>query len=161
MRFDFSGSGSPYLRHGKHGPPLVIQDAQGADITITQLPVAQAYKILGTYQAAVARQNQQHSALLKKATNHCRTLALSKVFKQGASIYYSSVFLKSVGYPLGFCHLTNSHLDSLQGPMVFTTLQKMGYNSRMSCKATFGPTKYGGLDFRDLKSNRVWNPFAS
>jgi exonuclease III len=151
MRFDFSGTGTPYLRHGKHGPPIVIQDAQGEDITITQLPVTQAYKILGTYQAAVASQRQQHTVLLQKATDHCRTLALSNVSKRGAWIYYSSVFLRSVGYPLGVCHLTTSQLESLQGPMVSTTLQKMGYNSRMSRKATYGPTKYGGLDFRDLK----------
>jgi hypothetical protein len=52
MRFDFSGAGSPFLRHGKHGPPIVIKDATGSDITIEQLPVTQAYKILGTYQAA-------------------------------------------------------------------------------------------------------------
>ena len=56
MRFDFSNAGSPFLRHGKHGPPIIIQDAKGADITIEQLPVTQAYKILGIYQAAVQQQ---------------------------------------------------------------------------------------------------------
>jgi hypothetical protein len=35
--------------------------------------------------------------------------------------------------------------------MISTTLQKMGYNSCMSRAVVFGPTKYGGLDFRDLK----------
>jgi hypothetical protein len=35
--------------------------------------------------------------------------------------------------------------------MVATTLKKMGYNSRMSSSVTFGPTKYGGIDFRDFK----------
>jgi hypothetical protein len=151
MRFDFSGAGSPFLRHGKHGPPIVINDAAGGDITIEQLPVTQAYKILGTYQAAVASQRQQHSVLKKKTTDHCRALALSNVSKPGAWIYYSSVFLRSVGYPLGVCHLSNSQLDSLQGPMVATTLNKMGYKSRMSRSVTFGPTKYGGIDFRDFK----------
>jgi len=151
MRFDFSNAGTPFLRHGKHGPPIIIQDAKGADITIEQLPVTQAYKILGTYQAAVQRQRQQHSVLKKKASDHNRTLALSNVSKRGAWIYYSSVFLRSVGYPLGVCHLTDSQLDSLQGPMVSTTLQKMGYNRHISRAVTFGPTKYGGLDFRDLK----------
>ena len=151
MRFDFSASGTPFLRHGTHGSPIVIKDPQGADIPIKQLPVTQAYKILGTYQAAVTRQRQQHTVLMKNALNHCRTLALSNVSQRGAWIYYSSVFLRSVGYPLGVCHLTDSQLDSLQGSMVSTTLQKMGYNSRTSRAITFGPTKYGGLDFRDLK----------
>jgi hypothetical protein len=154
MRFNFSKAGSPFLRHGKHGPPIVIQDAAGDDITIQQLPVTKAYKILGTYQAAFASQRQQHSVLKKKATEHCRALALSNVSKRGAWIYYSSVFLRSVGYPLGVCHLSNSQLDSLQGSMVATTLKKMGYNSRMSRAVTFGPTKYGGIDFRDFKVER-------
>jgi hypothetical protein len=66
MRFDFSNSSSPFLRHGKHGPPIIIQDAKGDDIMIQQLPVTQAYKILGTYQAAVQEQNQQHSVLKRK-----------------------------------------------------------------------------------------------
>jgi hypothetical protein len=101
MRFDFSGAGSPFLHHGKYGPPIVIKDAAGDGITIEQLPVTQAYKILGTYQAAVASQRQQHSVLKKKATNHCGALALSNVSKRGAWIYYSSFFLRSVGYPLG------------------------------------------------------------
>jgi exonuclease III len=151
MRFDFSAPGTPFLRHGTHGPPIVIKDPQGNDIPIKQLPVTQAYKILGTYQAAVTRQRQQHAVLLKNSLNHSRTLALSNVSTRGAWIYYSSVFLRSVGYPLGVCHLTDSQLDSLQGPMVSTTLQKMGYNSKTSRAITFGPTKYGGLDFRDLK----------
>jgi exonuclease III len=151
MRFDFSSSGVPFLRHGSHGPPIIIKDPNGEDITIQQLPVTQAYKILGTYQAAVVRQRQQHSVLKKKSNDHCRTLALSNVSPQGAWIYYSSVFLRSVGYPLGVCHLTNSQLASLQGPMVATTLKKMGYNSRMSRAVTFGPSKYGGLAFHDLR----------
>jgi hypothetical protein len=147
MRFDFSGVGTPFLRHGKHGPPIIIKDAHGKDITIKQLPFTQAYKILGTYQAAVQQQRQQYSVLKKKADAHCRTLALGNVSKRGAWIYYSSVFLCSVGYPLGVCHLTDSQLDNLQRSMVSTTLQKMGYNSRMSRAVVFGPTKYGGLDF--------------
>jgi hypothetical protein len=141
MHFDFSGMGTPFLRHGKHGPPIIIKDANGEDITIEQLPVTQAYKILGTYQAAVQQQRQQYSVLKKKADAHCRTLALGNVSKRGAWIYYSSVFLRSVGYPLGVCHLTDSQLDNLQRSMVSTTLQKMGYNSRMSRAVVFGPTK--------------------
>ena len=141
----------PIPPDGQHGPPIVIKDAEGDDITIQQLPVMQAYKILGTYQAAVTTQRQQHAVLQKKASDHCRTLALGDVSPRGAWIYYSSVFLRSVGYPLGVCHLSNSQLDTLQGPMVATTLKKMGYNSRMSRDVTFGPTKYGGLNFRDLK----------
>ncbi len=151
MRFDFSGTGSPYLRHGKHGPPIIIKDAAGDDITIKQLPVTQAYKILGTYQAAVLNQRQQHLVLKQKANDHCRALALSNVSQRGAWIYYFSVFLRSVGYPLGVCHLTASQLENLQGPMVATTLKKMGYNSRMRRDVVYGPSKYGGLDFRDLK----------
>ena len=64
---------------------------------ITQLPVTQAYKILGTYQAAVVRQRQQHEVLLKNANEHCQTVALSNLSKPGAWLYYSAVFLKSVG----------------------------------------------------------------
>jgi hypothetical protein len=129
MRFDFSGVGTPFLRHDRHGPPIIIKDAHGDDITIEQLPVTQAYKMLGTYQAGIQQQHQQHSVLKKKVNDHCHTLALANVSKRGTWTYYSSVFLCSVGYPLGVCHLTNSQLDSLQSSMVSTTLQKMGYNS--------------------------------
>jgi hypothetical protein len=151
MRFDFLGAGTPLLCHGKHGPPIIIKDAQGTDITIEQLPVTQAYKILGTYQAAVTRQRQQYAVLKKSSINHCCTLALSNVSNCGAWIYYSSVFLRSIRYPLSICHLTDSQLDSLQGHMVSTTLQKMGYISHFPCAVTYGPTKYGGLDLHDLK----------
>ena len=35
--------------------------------------------------------------------------------------------------------------------MVVTTLKKMGYNSQMSRAVTYGPSKYGGLAFHDLR----------
>jgi hypothetical protein len=47
--------------------------------------------------------------------------------------------------------LTDSQLDSLQGSMVSTTLQKMGYNSRTSRAITYRPTNNGGLDFQNFK----------
>jgi hypothetical protein len=78
-------------------------------------------------------------------------VALSNVSPQGAWIYYSSVFLQGVADSLGVCHLTASQSDGLQGAMVSTTLQKMGYNSHTSRAVAYGLSKYGGLDFQDLK----------
>ncbi len=66
MQFYFSNLGVPFLHHGKHGPPIIIKDPHGEDITIQQLSVTQAYKILGTSQAAVVCQCQQHSVLKRK-----------------------------------------------------------------------------------------------
>jgi hypothetical protein len=151
---NFSASGHPVLQPGQFGPPLILQDANGQDTQIRQYSALQSHKILGSYQAPISNQRPQYQDLLSKARLHARTVASSHVRPHEAWIYYYSVFLRSVGYPLGVSHLSPSQLDNLQRPMVSITLQKMGYTRSLSRAIAFGPSRYGGLDFRDLRTEQ-------
>lgn len=151
LQVDFTPKGLPTFRPGTFGPPLQVRDSSGATITIKQMSFATPHKILGSYQAPVASPRTQFTILLKKATLFARTLSTSHVQPHEAWIYYYAVFLKSVGFPLAVSHLSAAQLDAIQKKMVCVTLQKMHYCSTMSRAVVFGPSRYGGLDFWDLR----------
>jgi hypothetical protein len=148
---DFTLSGLPTLRPGQFGPRLQLKDSHDRSIVIKQYSAFTSHKILGSCQAPVSTSKTQYETLLHKACLHARTLGSSHVRSQDAWVYYYSVFLRSVGYPLGVSHLSPKQQENIQRPMISITLQKMGYSRSTSRALAFGPSYYGGLDYRDLR----------
>ena len=65
-------------------------------------------------------------------------------------MFYSSVFCKSVGYPLAASRLSDCQLLKIQGPMIPVILNRLGYERRLSHALAFGPCKFGGLGLTHL-----------
>ena len=151
LKFLFDSTGKPTLKLGKHGPPVQVNDPDGVLMNIKQLSCDDPYKILGTQQAAVLFQDKQYKVLQKKATSLNKALSCSGVSRTGAYVFYSSVFLTSVGYPLALCHLTGKQLQALQTKIVPTVLQKMGYVKSFKRDLIYGPSRYGGQGFHNLR----------
>jgi hypothetical protein len=88
--------------------------------------------------------------LQKKATSLLRHLALSNCSANAAWLYYSSVFMTGVGYPLSVSRLTKTQLKQLQAPMTALTLNRLEYPKSLSRTVVFGSWYYGGLEFASL-----------
>ena len=152
LRTDFDMNGAPILRSGTHGDPIIIRDASGNPTALTQLSVYTPYKTLGTFQCPGSAQRQQMDTLVQKAQLLVRTLATSACRGQAAWLYYSSVFCKSVGYPLAVSRMSTKQIGKIQGPMTPVILNRLGYERRLSHALAFGPRSFGGLGLTHLKT---------
>ena len=150
LRTDFDMNGAPILRSGTHGDPIIIRDASGNPTALTQLSVYTPYKTLGTFQCPGSAQRQQMDTLVQKAQLLVRTLATSACRGQAAWLYYSSVFCKSVGYPLAVSRMSTKQIGKIQGPMTPVILNRLGYERRLSHALAFGPRSFGGLGLTHL-----------
>jgi exonuclease III len=154
LHTDFTPSGIPYFRGGQFGTPIVIEDATGHRTQLEHSSAYQAYKTLGTYQAATKRQKTQFEMLQKKAGSLVRTLALSSCSANAAWLYYSSIFMKGIGYPLAVSRLSKTQLHQLQAPMTSLTLNRLGYPRSTSRTVVFGSRFFGGLEFASLATTQ-------
>ena len=155
LRTDFDKHGAPILRTGRHGEPIVISDPHGRSTTLKQLSVYSPYKTLGTQQCPGSAQRSQSSVLIKKAQSLVRTLATSSCHGHPAWMFYSSVFCKSVGYPLAVSRLSTKQLLQIQGPMIPVILNRLGYERRLAHSLAFGPRSHGGLGLTHLKTTKL------
>jgi hypothetical protein len=68
-----------------------------------------------------------------------------------AWVHYTAVFQRSVGYPLGMCHLSESQLHDLQKKYIPALLNKIGIVRTHAHTLVFGPRSYGGIGCNDLR----------
>jgi hypothetical protein len=155
MRTDFDRNGAPVLRAGKHGDPIIIHDHNHNPTTLKQLSVYTPYKTLGTFQCPGSHPQGQADALIKHSKALTRTLATSNCHGPPAWMFFTSVYQKSIGYPLAVSQLSPKHLHHIQGPMIPLILNRIGYERRLSRKLTFGPRQFGGLGLPHLLSYKI------
>jgi hypothetical protein len=147
---DFDSNGTPYMRPGCHGEPIMIRDHQQQLTTLKQLSVYTPYKTLGTIQCPGQAQRGQISTLIRRSKERVRTLSTSTFRGQSAWMFFSLVYCKSVGYPLAICRIQPKHLQQIQGPMIPVILNRLGYDRRLARSLTFGPRYFGGLGIPNL-----------
>jgi hypothetical protein len=143
LQSKFMPSGKPFFRGGKFGKPILISDRNQTISTLKHLSAYALFKTLGTYQAATHGQKKQFEVLQEKASSLCRTLALSHCSANAAWLFYSSIFMKSIGYLLLVSRLTCSQLRAIQGPVVSITLNHMHYSKWTARVLVYGPRYYG------------------
>ena len=152
LRTDFDSNGAPVFRAGTHGDPIQIKDAYANTTTLKQLSVYSPYKTLGTYQCPGRRQKKQTQELINRSKSLVRTLATSSCGGHAAWLFYSSVFCKSVGYPLAISRLSDRQILIVQGPMNPIILNHLGYNRRLAHDLAFCPRNLGGLGLNHLRT---------
>jgi hypothetical protein len=136
------------------GTPITIRDDSGQITPIEHSSAHHAYKTLGTFQAATKRQTIQYQMLKKKATTLFRNLALSTCSANAVWLYYSSIFMKGIGYPLSVSSLSKTQLKQLQAPITALTLNCLRYPKSLSRTVVFGSSLYGGLEFALLDTTQ-------
>jgi hypothetical protein len=93
-----------------------------------------------------------HDQLKKKAANLARVLALSHCLGNAAWRFYSSIYMKAMGYHLSESQLSKTQLKELQSPIVSLTLNCMHHSKPTAQVLVFGPRHFGRLEFGTLET---------
>jgi hypothetical protein len=98
-------------------------------------------------------------ALLSTAKDFSSGLLCSALSKQDTWVAYFAVFVPPMTYILPVSHHSKKQLRKLKSPATRATLMKLGFNRNTAHRVVFGPSRYGGLGFRDLCVKQGINQF--
>jgi hypothetical protein len=122
---------------------------------VQQLNFNESHKYLGNHLMTGMHMNDAHGALQTTASSYGSRLLSSPLSKRDAWIAYFAVFIPSMAYTLAVSHHPPKHLKKVQSAASRATLMKLGFNRNTPSWVVFGPSRYGGLGFRDWPSNRA------
>ena len=109
------------------------------------------YQSLGTIQGICTEQNDQFEIQLAKSKQLMTALVCSGVSAKCAWIHWNLVFVSSIGYLLGVCHLDETQLHDLQKYYLPVVLNMMGFSKTYAHAMVFGPSTHGGIGGIDLR----------
>ena len=140
--------GIPQLIPGQVGRDLFVTPASGTPIQIQPLSAYSSHKTLGHRKEPSGNQISQRKDLEKKCKKALILVSSSPLDRQTAWTYYFSHFLPSVGYPLSNCFFTQTQLKKLQSKVMLSIFAKCGFNRTTCQDILFGPSRFGGGNFR-------------
>jgi hypothetical protein len=85
-----------------------------------------------------------------KAQQFTSAIYSSRMRRQDASIAYSCYYISSIGYTLAVTNMLVNKCDTIQSPVMCTTLNNMFINRNVAWKIVFGPKNLGVLEMHDL-----------
>ena len=148
----FSRAGAPVLAADHEAWHIDIEDkTDNTTERVNAISAYTPYKSLGTIQGICKKQTDQFECQLIKAKRLTCALACSGVSATCALIHWNSVFLATIAYPLGVCHLNDTQLHTLQKKYIPVVLNKMGFQRTYAHAIVFGPQSHGGIGGIDLR----------
>ena len=153
LHWNFSLSGAPLLQdlsHTEH-PPLSIQTARrDQGYIIPYRNPYQAHKTLGHYKEPAGTQRAQFRHLLEKTTTMARFLRHSPINSRETRLFYTTIYLPRMTYPMKNTFFTKPQLEQLQRQALGVTIQKLGFNKCTARVIIHGSTQYGGAQLPHL-----------
>jgi hypothetical protein len=89
-------------------------------------------------------------ALLTTSSSYSSRLLCSNLSRCDTWVAYFAVYIPSMTYTLPVSHHSPKQLKKLQSKATRATLMKLGFNRNTAHRVVYGPSRYGGLGFRDL-----------
>jgi hypothetical protein len=94
--------------------------------------------------------NDAFRALMTTSSSYVSRLLCSSLSQPDTWVAYLAVFIPSMTYTLPVSHHPPKKLRKLQSKATRATLMKLGFNRNTTHRVVVGPSRYGGLGFRDL-----------
>jgi hypothetical protein len=117
---------------------------------VKHLNFNESHRYLGNRLVTGMQMTDAYQALLATATSYSSHLLCSSLSKRDTWVAYFAVFLPAMTYTLPVSHHIPKQLQTLQSPATRATLMKLGFNWNTAHRMVYGPSRYGGLGFRDL-----------
>ena len=153
LSWTFSPLGVPALTKALPASQVTVHNIhRTTSQQILAISAHHAHKTLGHYKDPAGNQRQQLIELQLKCDKAADFIARSPLNRQEAWTYYFAIFLTSVGYPLASCHFTSTALDNVQRRAMSNMIAKCGFNRHTKREVIYGPSKFGGANFRSLYS---------
>jgi hypothetical protein len=151
LHYMFTNDGAPILQGGQVGPKLTIRTGDRTKIVdIPSKSVFEAHKTLGTWQDPNGSLKKEERVKRKQSDQHGVIIQISAMVRHEAWTYYFAIYITSVGYSLPVCHFTRHRLDHIQRKAMNAIFSKCGFNKNTKRAILFGPSVYGGANFRHL-----------
>jgi hypothetical protein len=128
---------------------LTSGDATGSE-KVSQLNFDEHHAYLGNKLSTNMQMKSAETALQKTATAFASRIMCSNLTRHDAWVAYFAVFVPSMIYTLPVLHHLPKRLRKLQSAATRATLMKIGFNRNTAHRVVYGPSRYGGLGFRDL-----------
>jgi hypothetical protein len=92
LHFDFHDDGSPHMRAGTYGTPLLVQDALTSDpVTIPAKSAYQTHKTLGHHKAPAGKNTTQLRILKANSDVFSKLVATSPCNRTDSWFFYSAI----------------------------------------------------------------------
>jgi hypothetical protein len=147
--FDEEGRATYIPKHSIPTLCLTSRDGCGTE-AVRQLNFDETHKYLGNHLSINMQMNEAFQALLATSSSYSTRLLCSNLSQRDTSIAYFAVYIPSMTYTLPVSHHAPKRLKKLQSQATRATLMKLGFNRNTSRRVVYGPSRYGGLGFRDL-----------
>eukprot|EP00957_Ditylum_brightwellii_P195775 14916012-Ditylum_brightwellii.AAC.1 len=98
------------------------------------------------YKAPAGTSKVQEIILIKKAKQYDYKVKKSLLYRYKAWLYYTSCYLKSIGYVLGQTFFSKHTLENIDRSAIRAFTSICGYNCNMTYAIRDGPSKYGGAE---------------
>lgn len=126
----------------------------GPVIPIRQLDPFESNKTLGVRQATTGDDKDQCEYLRGESIRIANLTLQSNFTKFEAYTAYSLCYIPFVTYSLGTTTLSHTQLHSISTYATSIFLTRMGFNRHFPRAIAYGPTEFGGLALRDLKTEQ-------
>jgi hypothetical protein len=151
VHFDFLPDGTPMMRAGIYGDPLLVHDALlDTKVTIPAKSVHSPHKTLGHHKAPAGANSTQRIVLHRNSDIYAKLVATSPLDRTDSWFFYTAIYLTSMGYVLPNCFFPETVLKKLQNSALRAFLAKCGYNRNTHRCIVFAPIRYGGGGFISL-----------
>jgi hypothetical protein len=117
---------------------------------VKQLNFDEAHQYLGNRLSTDMQMTSAYKALFDTASQFSARILCSNLSRQDTWVEYFAVFVPSMTYTLPVSHHSQKRLTKLQSAATRATLMKIGFNDNTAHRVVYGPSRYGGLGFRDL-----------
>jgi hypothetical protein len=151
IAWQFDAEGRAHYVDKQHIPTLWLTSGNNpASESVTQLNHDETHAYLGNRLATDMQMKDALTALTKTASTFASRLLCSNLSQRETWVAYFAVFVPSMTYTLPISHHSAKSLATLQSAPTRAALMKIGFNRNTAKRIVYGPSRYGGLGFRDL-----------
>jgi hypothetical protein len=129
---------------------LIIDDTK-----LKRIEINEADRQLGIRVALDGKFKDEYEYRVDRAYQLGKRVLHSNLTPIGAQMAYSIYYKPMIEYPLSLTTFTDRECDTIHSKFVHRCLPKMGFNRHMPRIVIFGPKKYGGMNYFDLKLQQL------
>lgn len=148
VEWEFAPNGEPSVID-KPDASIVLKDANGQNLTITQWPNSRATKYLGSLES-ISTQKPQYQSMMSKCKDFARIVKCGHLTRRETHMFYWAIYKESIGFPLPICYFTEKELDDIQRSAHRQMVAQCGYNRNTATIVLYAPYSLGGCDFFHL-----------
>lgn len=149
IQSNWNDDGTPFLTGEARSHPLTLVDGTTSN-TIFHKSNYHSHKTLGCYINPAHSNTSTWKATLDKNSVFAQLLETNYLTRWEAQVFYTSVYLPSITYPLPMNPLTLQQCQKLNTRVFRSLLPCLGYNRHIATAIRYAPRYIGGVGVRHL-----------